>query len=678
MTGGQESIETLLRQVRSRRRLALLVDYLVVASSAGLFLLSITVFVSRITGRPSILSLATSALFALLLTFLARRWSRRRASDLDSAFLIDRKLELEDRFTTACSVIRDGRSDCVFEEALLEDTAGKIVEARAESLAPYRLKKWHAVAVCSLAILAAAWATPVRTTESLRDAEAQRTDIQAAGERLSQSAEEIERLVPVTAPAASLSREQAELGRALRASPASKAEALKKLGALADRIRARHAEVRETRADEIVNLAERRFQDAVEARPKVGIKTQQATSTDSAEASGAVKESVKNQTPASAPADPKLEAQAVAADARESKPASHPQTSARRNANRQRALGAPGASTQQGSHAVSAGAEASREAAASVTRNGLPKPEPRSTAQPDVNRPTAAGEAQASDAKPSQQSEQGKGDAPDSSNPGLKNLPAGAIPDTAIKEIAKTAPGMSAKLLEKAAQLKAGELSEQDIKRLAEAARALSKDLQQIAQSKELRDALEEMARQIKPEQLEQIARELAKHEGLKKEIEATARLLAENQQARELIAGLADTANQLKAQLRAGGEQQSIPDRNRLGPTTGALGAGAQGTGLEGSTDQARALSGNQQLRLTPGSGRDTRASGKLNPNGQGQYLFLQSRAGTQPARVPYSSAYPQYHREAERFVQRSQIPANMKTMVRDYFSAINPEEHK
>src|SRR5262249_772408 len=191
MTGGQESIETLLRQVRSRRRLALLVDYLVVASSAGLFLLSITVFVSRITGRPSILSLAPAAFFARLLTFLARRWSGRRGSDFDSAFLIDRKLELEDRFTTACSVIRDGRSDCVFEEALLEDTAGKIVEARAESLAPYRLKKWHAVAVCSLAILAAAWATPVRTTESLRDAEAQRTDIQAAGERLSQSAEQI-------------------------------------------------------------------------------------------------------------------------------------------------------------------------------------------------------------------------------------------------------------------------------------------------------------------------------------------------------------------------------------------------------------------------------------------------------------------------------------------------------
>src|SRR5262249_33948356 len=243
-----------------------------------------------------------------------------------------------------------------------------------------------------------------------------------------------------------------------------------------------------------------------------------------------------------------------------------------------------------------------------------------------------------------------------------------------LKAIPGALPSVSSKLLEKAAQLKSGQLSEADIKRLADAARALSQDLGQLAQSKELRQAVEEMAKQIKPEQLEQVARELAKHEDLKRELEATARMLAENQQARELITGLAEAAQDLRQKFRSDSES---PDA-RGQSARGGQSPDVPGKGGKNSDTRGQTLAANQPAISFSGAGRDVRASGKLNREGQGHYLFLETRPGTSPARVPYSSAYPQYRREAERFVDRSQIPANMKNLVRDYFSAINPDEHK
>ena len=51
---------------------------------------------------------------------------------------------------------------------------------------------------------------------------------------------------------------------------------------------------------------------------------------------------------------------------------------------------------------------------------------------------------------------------------------------------------------------------------------------------------------------------------------------------------------------------------------------------------------------------------------------------SGSAPARVPYSAAYPGYRRDAERSVQRSQIPPRMRALVRNYFDAINPDAGK
>jgi hypothetical protein len=68
----------------------------------------------------------------------------------------------------------------------------------------------------------------------------------------------------------------------------------------------------------------------------------------------------------------------------------------------------------------------------------------------------------------------------------------------------------------------------------------------------------------------------------------------------------------------------------------------------------------------------------GKLQQGSRGEYLYLQSKAGTGAARAPYSAAYPQYRREAERSVQRTQVPPNLRSVVRRYFDAINPESKR
>jgi hypothetical protein len=72
---------------------------------------------------------------------------------------------------------------------------------------------------------------------------------------------------------------------------------------------------------------------------------------------------------------------------------------------------------------------------------------------------------------------------------------------------------------------------------------------------------------------------------------------------------------------------------------------------------------------------GREEKLSGKPQRGAGGEYLYLQARPGTGASRSTYGSAYPQYRREAERSVERSQVPLRMRSVVRDYFDAINPD---
>jgi hypothetical protein len=235
---------------------------------------------------------------------------------------------------------------------------------------------------------------------------------------------------------------------------------------------------------------------------------------------------------------------------------------------------------------------------------------------------------------------------------------------------------MSEELLKKAAELRANELSPADIEKLRKAAESLSRDLAQIAQSKELQQALQEMARQVRPEQIEQVARELGNQEQLKQELEAAARLLSENQQAKEMVAGLAGQLSRLQNQKRQnekdqrGGSKPNAPDEG--------YGARDQASGsYRASRGAPDRMDTNVDRRLR-GQGREASLKGKIEQRSGGEYLYLQSKAAVGAARAPYSSAYPQYRREAESSVQRSQVPPNLRSVVRKYFDAINPDAKK
>ena len=81
--------------------------------------------------------------------------------------------------------------------------------------------------------------------------------------------------------------------------------------------------------------------------------------------------------------------------------------------------------------------------------------------------------------------------------------------------------------------------------------------------------------------------------------------------------------------------------------------------------------------MKLSAG-GREVRPGGTIQRKPGGEYLFLQAKPGVGAARAPYSSAYPQYRREAERSVERSQVPQHMRSVIRKYFDAINPDANK
>jgi hypothetical protein len=230
--------------------------------------------------------------------------------------------------------------------------------------------------------------------------------------------------------------------------------------------------------------------------------------------------------------------------------------------------------------------------------------------------------------------------------------------------------------LKKAAKLRANELSPADIEKLRKAAESLSRDLAPIAQSKELQQALKEMARQIGPEQIEQVARELGNQEKLKQELDAAARLLMENQQAREMVAGLAEQFARMRDEKRQQGNGRPSGKSAMLDEETSARNQASRGNRAKAG-GAPETLQKGADRRLA-GEGRDSGLKGKLQQGSGGEYLYMQTKAGVGAARAPYSSAYPQYRREAERSVQRSQVPTNLRSLVRKYFDAINPDAKK
>ncbi|HLF82745.1 MAG TPA: hypothetical protein VI837_01060 [Blastocatellia bacterium] len=639
MSEAVAKIVRLERRVMWRKRLLSLQDGLALVVMISGLIAAALVVLARL--RPITMPLWVVIIGPMSLSFAAvlTRWFFTRASESEAAFLIDEALRLDDRVATSRLIIERGGPRRALEEALIEDTAARVGNQRAASVVPLSTRRWYALSLVSVIGLAAALMIPTRSLPVNETLAAERADIESAGEHLEQTAAEIEQAAPLGTETATLAKEQAEVGRGFRRSTATRAEALRRLSALEERIRQRHDDLAITRADEIVSLADRRLGSALST-----LSTPRRTQIEPGESQLA-------------------------------RSADEPSGELKRGASKEQQEPVPG---KRDRNADSAKTDSTN---------------PDSTVAKEAVGDGAATEKQ-SDQKPSDQNPgdpKAGGEKLGDQNIGERKvndqqateLPAGsldalkAVPDSLAEQAAKALPKVSEELLRKAAELRANELSPADIEKLRKAAEFLSRDLTQIAQSKELQNALQEMARQIRPEQIEQVARELGNQEKLKQELEAAARLLSENQQVKEMVAGLAGQFARMQDEKR----QQDNGQRRSGKPGSRDEGDRPRNQALPGTRANANRAPEKLETaadRRFAGQGRESNLKGKLRPGSGGEYLYLRSKAGVGAARAPYSSAYPQYRREAERSVQRSQVPPNLRSVVRKYFDAINPDSKR
>ncbi|HEU4386946.1 MAG TPA: hypothetical protein VFV34_04050, partial [Blastocatellia bacterium] len=324
---------------------------------------------------------------------------------------------------------------------------------------------------------------------------------------------------------------------------------------------------------------------------------------------------------------------------------------------------------------TSAAVDAEKREAA--TRDKTVTSEPHENGEPKATAPSAAeastpheqaGDPQGQLANKQTSKEDGSGDS--------------SIAGAAVAEAAKAAPQLSAQLLKKAAELRANKLSEADIKQLAQAAKDLSRDLEKLASSKELQQAAEQVARSIDPAQIEQLARELANQEDLRRELQAAARLMTENREARDTIAGFAQQAAEIGERFeQSAGRSGAGRETDRGGFGKNGSRSGQPGSSGLSGTDAAGPSS--QKINSTASARDDARADGLaaarsgglLRANEKEEKLYVKPTGGVVAARVPYSTAYPGYRREAERSVERTQVPARLRSLVQTYFDSINPD---
>jgi hypothetical protein len=693
-------IVKLQRDVMTRKRLLSLRDWLALAVSVSALLLATIVALARLRSIslplwPIIIAVLSLSILAVLIRSLLTK-----VNEVAAAFLIDQSLNLDDRIASSQLIIQRGGPKTALEEALIEDAAERLGAQRAASLVPLEMRRWHALSLLSVLGLAAALMIPARSLPVNQALASERADIESAGEHLEQAAAEVEQSAAPGTETAMLANEQAELGRVFRRSTATRSEALRRLTALEEKIRKRHDELANTRADEIVSLADRRFDSVLSTtstrRAKIeDDESQQALPAD--ERAGHLKKaSGENRAGATPGGDAKSAASSQENPAKLEKDSLPNQPSPK----------GPQRNGERKNTAVKRQTEPQKRPQEPILGNGNravdshlrdqsdpSKAASGAAAKPETSVDQKSIEQKANDQRPRVQDpiDPSKGD---SSKDGdqkteqqktgdqrANEMPAGspdllkAVPDSLAEQAAKALPKMSAELLKKAAEMRANKLTPADIERLRRAAESLSRDLTQIEQSKELQKALQEMAQQIRPEQIEQVARELGNQEKIKQELEAAARLLSQNQRGKEMVAGLAEQFAQSQEQSRRE-TQRGEGKSNMRAAATGARDPASRSDQTSGSAAFAKPETAAE--RQINRMGRQATMNGKLQQGSAGEYLFLQSRAGAGAARAPYSSVYPQYRREAERSVQRSQVPPNLRSVVRRYFDAINPDANR
>lgn len=675
-------IVRLERSVMWRSRVLSLQDRLALAIAIGGISAAVLVLLVRMrTLQIPVWILVLGALGVSTIAALVRSFFDR-ADERDAAFQIDESLGLHDRVATAHLVIARGGPQGTLEEALIEDAAERAGHHSASSVVPLRMRKWHALAPLSLIALTAALMVMPPAAAVNEAVAAERTDIDNAADHLERTASEVEQIVPDGTETAKLANEQGELGRGLRRSAATRADVLKRLSSLEDRIRRRHDELASTRADEIVTLADRQLGSALSTLSTAKKKGQldDGKLVDSSDRTIDVPQ-----------ATPKKENEAI----RPTGDKSLNSASANKNAGLT-------ASTDHSRPANNQPKEADPKNQVTTAPQNKPR-EPASGKDARVDpvkpapgeaSPPSASSDKTGDQRPGAPIPAGEKTAEQKSveQPKVDQQPGEKLPnasqeqkgaaDSLVNQAVRALPGLSEDLLKKAAQLRANELTAAEIEKLRRAAEALSRDLEQIAQSADLQRALQEMARQVSPEQIEQVARELGNQEKLKRELQSAARLLTDNQQAKEIAAGLAGELARARDEMRKqnrnekpGGPQGQSEGRN---DRPGDRDLGGRDRGSRSGAGKPPDKPSTEIDRRLAGQGRESSLRGKLQQGSRGEYLYLQTKAGAGAARAPYSSAYPQYRREAERSVQRTQVPPNLRSVVRKYFDAINPDSKR
>lgn len=640
------SIKRFERKVMWRERALSMINHLALALMIGGIASASIVLYIRL--RPAELSIwkIVIAVFGSVALAAGARWFLTRARERDAAFKIDRALGLEDRIVSSRAIIEQGGPQREIETALIADAASRISKADGSRVVPFVIARWHALGLIGIAALVVALMIPQKPDPQAAALIAERQDIQTAGEQLEQIGSEVEKELPPETETARLAKEQAELGRALRRSTDTRAEALKKINELESRIRQRQDVLANTRADEIVELAERRLKSALAEKPKER-KQNQDKATSASEASlseqNAAAENKKenkadtsnqSETVASNKSDESIAKPTGERKTDQSKPSGD--KSSESNVDKKQSDKGEQPSGEQSGNQSSPVNQNKSETEPSGEKNSQQKPE---SEKPESEK---------------SESEKSEGEKKENVKPptdGLSRLMA-----------EQAAKALSNQLLKKAEQLRAGQLNPEDIKKLQQSAENLARDLAPIAQSKEFQQALEQLAQKINPEQLEQVARELMKNEQLKRELEATARMLAENRQVKEMVAGL---AQKFDGRQRGEAKEQARNQSSGQGEGTG-----------KGSGDKK--LEMNAPREQLKGQGKEQKLAGRMQKKPGGEYLFLQARPGAGAVRAPYSSAYPQYRREAERAVERSRVPAHLRSLVRNYFDVINPDVEK
>ncbi|MEW6129874.1 MAG: hypothetical protein AB1757_22730 [Acidobacteriota bacterium] len=705
-----EKINQLARNVMWRRRLLALQDALVLGIIIAGFLSAAVVVYLRWQLLNTPIWLIVAAIFTAVSIGLLIKWRLAFKDENDAGFLIDESLSLEDRFATAQAIINRGNPYHQFEAAQIKDAAGKIAETQASTIIPYQLKKFYAMSLISSLVLVVAFLIPQKSLPGGQEIAEMREEITLAGEELEKYSTEIEKFTPPDTVTAQLAKEQAALGRELRNSNYDRADALKKLGTLEEKIRQRHDELNSTRANEIVGMAERRMRSVL---ANIGKEEKASDNNQTAIQGNEIKEAqstVPEKSGAkSAKVQPKsAESKAVATKPNTAEPkAKSTETKSTTKDKQTQVAQTPGVdkskkeatakpetqpneSTEKGDDSQVAKTE--NPESRKSTEGQKPQPEspeknrePSSEDQPgkteavdkelaqtlkEVEKETRSTPNESPNSDP--QKSDGANENSESTNP---------ITSTLTEQGTKA---LSNELMDKAKDLQNGKLSAEDIAKLGQSAAQLAKDLAPLAQSKEFQNALEQMVKQINPQTIEQVARELQKNEQLRKELQAAAKLLLQNQQVKEMIAGFRKMGEEMarergldeklkeqeirKQQAEQQSEQITLNAKNEPGKPGKNNPTGGKGIQTP-STDSSRKLEG---------KGREERFAGKLQERPQGDFVYTNNQAGKGSARVSYSNAYPQYRREAERSVQRSQVPTQMRSLVRNYFDAINPDARK